>query len=121
MSASKWAYSPEKCDGKPCPGDCDECTHSGYKSVQFRKFTWEQASIKAFGQNVTMDGEYALDEAKKLLALDIANVLINSGMLKVAYRFDPYHDKHSFSWACKMAEPIHINVVGEGMEELHGL
>lgn len=25
MSASKWAYSPEKCDGRPCPGDCDGC------------------------------------------------------------------------------------------------
>ncbi len=20
-----WAYSPEKCDGMPCPGDCDNC------------------------------------------------------------------------------------------------
>ena len=25
MSVSKWAYEPEKCDGKPCPGDCDNC------------------------------------------------------------------------------------------------
>ena len=25
MSVSKWAYSPEKCDGDFCPGDCDYC------------------------------------------------------------------------------------------------
>ena len=26
MSVSKWAYTPEKCDGKPCVGDCDLCS-----------------------------------------------------------------------------------------------
>jgi hypothetical protein len=25
MSVSKWAYSPDKCDGSPCPGDCVDC------------------------------------------------------------------------------------------------
>lgn len=25
MSVSKWAYSPEKCDGDLCVGDCDLC------------------------------------------------------------------------------------------------
>ena len=25
MSGSKWRYSPEKCDGDFCPGDCDKC------------------------------------------------------------------------------------------------
>ena len=25
MSVSKWAYSPEKCDGQPCVGECDMC------------------------------------------------------------------------------------------------
>lgn len=25
MSASKWAYIPQKCDNQPCPGDCDMC------------------------------------------------------------------------------------------------
>lgn len=25
MSTSKWSYTPEKCDGKPCIGDCDIC------------------------------------------------------------------------------------------------
>ena len=25
MSVSKWAYSPDKCDGEFCPGDCDSC------------------------------------------------------------------------------------------------
>ena len=24
MSVSLWRYDPEKCDGKPCCGDCDE-------------------------------------------------------------------------------------------------
>lgn len=26
MSVSKWAYSPAKCDGEPCVGDCDMCS-----------------------------------------------------------------------------------------------
>ena len=26
MSVSKWAYTPEKCDGDFCPGDCDYCS-----------------------------------------------------------------------------------------------
>lgn len=25
MSVSKWGYTPEKCDGDLCPGDCDLC------------------------------------------------------------------------------------------------
>lgn len=25
MSVSKWAYSPEVCDGDYCPGECDLC------------------------------------------------------------------------------------------------
>lgn len=25
MSTSKWAYTPEVCDGGGCPGDCDLC------------------------------------------------------------------------------------------------
>ena len=25
MSVSKWAYTPEVCDGEGCPGDCDLC------------------------------------------------------------------------------------------------
>lgn len=28
MSVSKWAYEPDKCDGYPCPGDCDGCSKS---------------------------------------------------------------------------------------------
>ena len=26
MSVSKWAYSPDKCDGDYCPGECDLCS-----------------------------------------------------------------------------------------------
>lgn len=25
MSVSLWDYDPDKCDGKICPGDCDQC------------------------------------------------------------------------------------------------
>ena len=28
MSISKWAYSPNKCDGNYCCGDCDICPKS---------------------------------------------------------------------------------------------
>ena len=31
MSVSKWAYEPEKCDGTPCPGDCDECDDKTFR------------------------------------------------------------------------------------------
>ena len=27
MSVSKWAYRQDKCDGKPCCGECDLCDH----------------------------------------------------------------------------------------------
>ena len=33
MSVSKYAYTPEFCDGVPCPGDCDFC---GKRSEQAR-------------------------------------------------------------------------------------
>jgi len=26
MSVSLWAYDDIKCDGMPCPGDCDRCS-----------------------------------------------------------------------------------------------
>lgn len=29
MSVSLWDYSPEKCDGDYCPGDCDMCSKCG--------------------------------------------------------------------------------------------
>ena len=36
MSVSKWAYTPEKCDGQPCPGDCDHCAkQSLYEMKEF--------------------------------------------------------------------------------------
>lgn len=25
MSVDKWAYNPETCEGRACPGDCDHC------------------------------------------------------------------------------------------------
>ena len=25
MSVSRWRYNPDRCDGRPCCGDCDEC------------------------------------------------------------------------------------------------
>ena len=25
MSVDKWAYNPETCEGRACPGDCDLC------------------------------------------------------------------------------------------------
>ena len=34
MSASKWAYSPQKCDGKACGGDCDKCSRATMDSYE---------------------------------------------------------------------------------------
>ena len=35
MSISRWAYSAEKCEGQPCPGDCDFCSKRD-KTVVYR-------------------------------------------------------------------------------------
>ena len=32
MSCSKWAYTPEKCDGDSCIGNCDIC-HKAYGTI----------------------------------------------------------------------------------------
>ena len=32
MSVSLWDYSPEKCDGRPCVGDCDFCSYEPVES-----------------------------------------------------------------------------------------
>lgn len=34
MSTSKWAYTPEKCDGQLCVGDCDLCSNAGVITVK---------------------------------------------------------------------------------------
>ncbi len=34
MSVSKWAYRPDKCDGQPCPGDCDYCDVSWEDEIE---------------------------------------------------------------------------------------
>lgn len=33
MSVSKWAYTPEKCDGDFCIGDCDNCSKKDETSI----------------------------------------------------------------------------------------
>ena len=33
MSCDKWAYIPEKCDGRPCAGDCDYCQLAKYNMI----------------------------------------------------------------------------------------
>ena len=54
MSVSKWAYEPEKCDGKPCVGDCDYCdikygviAHSKPLVYNYRTAEDEIARLKA--------------------------------------------------------------------------
>lgn len=45
MSVSKWAYTPEKCDGQPCVGDCDLCDLA-YDGIELyrvdNELTWEK-------------------------------------------------------------------------------
>lgn len=33
MSVSKWAYTPDKCDGDFCVGDCDYCNKAEEEEV----------------------------------------------------------------------------------------
>lgn len=35
MGVHMWAYSAEKCEGQPCPGDCDLCSKAS-KTVVYR-------------------------------------------------------------------------------------
>ena len=43
MSCDKWAYSPEKCDGDYCPGDCDLCN----KADEFDEDEEEERAVLA--------------------------------------------------------------------------
>lgn len=43
MSVSKWAYIPERCDGEPCPGDCDVCSKTEENVAERKNMTNEDA------------------------------------------------------------------------------
>lgn len=47
MSVSKWAYSPSKCEGTPCIGDCDKCSKASEPDLDdlFRELAEKIAEI----------------------------------------------------------------------------
>lgn len=42
---SRWNYTPEKCDGRPCVGDCDKCNYEEPTRLEILKSEIEK--IKA--------------------------------------------------------------------------
>lgn len=65
MSGDRWRYSPEKCDGDFCPGDCDRCPKC-----------WEDADDdeeeRAYGGFIT------LDETTELKGLSVREQVVLS-------------------------------------------
>lgn len=55
MSVSKWAYSPEKCDGKYCPGSCDDCRMANEDFVKTPHIALSDNI--GFGKTVLMPGD----------------------------------------------------------------
>lgn len=43
MSVSKWAYEPWKCEGQPCPGDCDHCRLAEVEEDKY--ITWDDGEL----------------------------------------------------------------------------
>lgn len=54
MSVSKWDYSPEKCDGRPCPGDCDKCIYEDRPRKEF--YYHYGMRIRGFSPGAQPDG-----------------------------------------------------------------
>lgn len=50
MSVSKWAYSPAKCDGEPCVGECDMCSKAYGTEETRRKLMKSCPRCKSAGQ-----------------------------------------------------------------------
>ena len=65
MSVSKWAYTPEKCDGRPCFGDCDKCSRAAMDE-------YELLSMHIDAINDIILNKLTEDEAKKVMAHEAA-------------------------------------------------
>ena len=83
MSVSKWAYSPKKCDGDFCPGDCDECEKaeepSGYLIVTVVGYTFNEIFEHVLKINPDYEGFVAIvkeDETILLSKRDIIRIRI---------------------------------------------
>lgn len=91
MSVSKWDYSPEKCDGRPCVGDCNKCN---YEPVE-RKMTAE--GVKKFAKDLQRVPERS-EEAQKVyddLFHYFSRMILNSDFVKVVKCKDCKHSlKH---------------------------
>ena len=59
MSTSKWAYEPEKCDGQPCPGDCDSCPRAGIEETAARETL--SATLWELVRRLEEDGTFRVD------------------------------------------------------------
>ena len=61
MSVSKWAYTPEKCDGQPCVGDCDLC------SKAFLTDTYRRAAQSIDEINDILQGKLCLSDMREVM------------------------------------------------------
>lgn len=80
MSVSKWDYSPEICDGEPCPGDCDHCSISMRKSSG-RDFTYRRDDLinRLNRCQVDADGTVHMYENTLDAVIDFFNFFTTTG------------------------------------------
>jgi len=72
MSVSKWAYTPEKCDGDYCPEDCDVCPKNddrrGYECDPEKNTECDKKRCfwRRGGEcRITLHWEYATDDEQQ--------------------------------------------------------
>lgn len=55
MSVSMWCYTPEKCDGDYCRGDCDKCRKAGILTDEDSEFYRELCEWDLFDDDDLME------------------------------------------------------------------
>ena len=69
MSVSKWAYTPEKCDGDYCCGDCDHCD----KTTEFERGFHEGAAYAVVEINNKIKKEFERTFVKEIIFGDFSD------------------------------------------------
>lgn len=55
MSVSMWCYTPEKCDGDYCRGDCDNCRKAGILTDEDAEYYREMCEWDFFDDDDLME------------------------------------------------------------------
>ena len=72
MSVDKWAYDPETCDGRACPGDCDRCDIP--------------KNPEAYGAEAHGAGYVGIDKDYFVSVKDVLNITAETGAIETQSR-----------------------------------